>query len=136
MKLQAVLVIGSLVAFGLFAQSPEEKEYEAWMKATGATVGSLRKNVEGKAADGAAADAQKLAEIFKQVEGFWAKRQTEDAVKRSREAQAAAGEVASAAKAGNWEGTGSGLKGLMSTCAACHAAHREKLPEGGYKIKQ
>ena|SRR5215204_1394196 len=129
MKLQAVLVIGSLAAFGLFAQSPEEKEYEAWMKATGATVGSLRKNVEGKAADGAAADAQKLAEIFKQVEGFWAKRQTEDAVKWSREAQAAA-------KADNWEGTGSGLKGLMSTCAACHAAHREKLPEGGYKIKQ
>ena len=36
----------------------------------------------------------------------------------------------SAAKAGNWEQAAAELKNLSSTCAGCHAAHREKTQEG------
>ena len=113
----------------------DEKEYEGWMKTTGATVGSMRKNVEAKANDAAAQDAEKLAEVFKKVEGFWQARKTEDAVIWSQQAQTAAKEISTAAKGGDFEKAGVSMKSLMVNCASCHTAHREKLPEGGYKIK-
>jgi cytochrome c556 len=135
MKLVIALLLGSFGVFALAAPSQDEKEFEGWMKATGATVGSLRKNVEGKTNEGAAQDAEKLAGIFKSVEGFWQARKTEDAVKWSQQAQTVANEIAAAAKGGESEKAVASLKTLMSTCSACHTAHRERLPEGGYKIK-
>ncbi len=135
MKLIIVLLLGSCFTLALALPSQDEKEYEGWMKTTGANVGSLRKNLEGKMNEGAAQDAQKLAETFKKVEGFWQARKTEDAVKWAQQAQTAANEIAAAAKGGDSEKAGASLKTLMSACSACHTAHRERLPEGGYKIK-
>lgn len=135
MKLIIALLLGSFFTLALATPAQDEKEYEAWMKATGATVGSLRKNIEAKASEGAAQDDEKLAEIFKKAESFWQARKAEDAVKWSQQSQTAAKEVHAAAKGGDFEKAGASMKNLMGNCAACHTAHREKLPEGGYKIK-
>lgn len=135
MKLMITLLLASFFTFALATPAQDEKEYEAWMKATGATVGSLRKNIEAKSNDGAAQDAEKLAEIFKKVEGFWQARKTEDAVKWSQQAHTAAKEVSAAAKGGDFDKAGASMKSMMGNCAACHTAHREKLPDGSYKIK-
>ena len=135
MKLTIVLLLVSFSVFALAVPYQDEKEFEGWMKTTGATIGSLRKNVEGKMNDSMAQDAEKLAGIFKNVEGFWQSRKTEDAVKLSQQAQTAANEIAAAAKGGDSEKAAASMKTLMSTCSACHTTHREKLPEGGYKIK-
>jgi cytochrome c556 len=135
MKLSLVLLFAVVTAFAATPRAQEEKEYGELMKSVQATVGSLRKNIEAKAAEDVAKSAEKMEDLFKKSEEFWAKRNTEDAVKWSQQSQAAAKEVGAAAKGGDWEKAAASMKGVMGGCAACHGAHREKLPEGGYKIK-
>jgi len=135
MKLMIALLLGSCYTFALVFPLQDEKEFEGWMKTTSTSVSSLRKNIEGKMNDGAVQDAEKLAGIFKDVEGFWQARKIEDAVKWSQQSQTAANEIAAAAKGGDFDKAGVSMKSLMSNCASCHMAHREKLAEGGYKIK-
>jgi cytochrome c556 len=135
MKLSLVLLLAVFTAFAATPQTPEEQEFAGWMKTAQATAGSLRKNIEAKAAEDVTKDAAKMEEVFKKTEEFWTKRKTEDAVKWSQQAHAAAKEVAESAKMGDWEKASTSLRSLMGNCAACHNAHRERLPEGGYKIK-
>jgi len=138
MKLMKILLVLLLAVFTVFATAPraqEEEEHAGWMKAAQATAGKLRTNIGNKAADDVATDAEKMVEVFKKCEEFWTKRKIEDAVKWSQQSQAAAKEIAEAAKGGDMEKASTSLRGLMGNCAACHGAHREKSPEGGYKIK-
>lgn len=137
MKLMKLLLVLLLAVFTVFAapRAQEDAEHAGWMKTIQAATGSIRKNIEGKAADDIVKDAAKIEDAFKKSEGFWAKRKTDDAVKWSQQAQAAAKEIAGAAKDGDMEKVSTSLRSLMGNCAACHGAHREKLPEGGYKIK-
>jgi cytochrome c556 len=113
----------------------DDQEFQGWMKKTGGTVGKLRKEVEAKAYPDVAKDATTLAEIFKDVEVYFAKSHTDDAVAMSQSAQAVAKQLASAATSGDADAVASSMKAVMGSCAGCHTAHREKLPEGGYKIK-
>jgi cytochrome c556 len=135
MKLSLVLLFAVFTALAAPPRAQEEQEYAGWMKSVQATVGSLRRNIEGKAAEDVSKDAAKMEDLFKKSEDFWAKRKTEDAVKWSQQSQTAAKEIADAAKGGDMEKAAAGMKSLMGNCAACHGAHREKVPEGGYKIK-
>ena len=133
-KLLLVLLLAVLTVIAA-PRAQVDEEHVGWMKTIQATTGSLRKNIEGKASDDIAKDAAKIEEIFKKCEEFWTKRNTEDAVKWSQQAQASAKEIADAAKGGDIEKASTSLRSLMSNCSACHGAHRERLPEGGYKIK-
>src|SRR5262245_38005574 len=132
-KLIALLLTG-LFSLGAAAMSiDDEQEHVGWMKSTQATVGSLRKNLSEKQTEAAGKDAAKLSEIFKNVEAFYLKRKWDDAVGWAKQAQTAASDIAKAGD--NAEAAAPGMKNLMGACNACHTAHREKLPEGGYKIK-
>jgi cytochrome c556 len=135
MKLSLVLLFAVFTAVAATPRIQDEQEYSGLMKSVQATVGSIRKNLEAKAAEDVAKDAGKLEEAFKKSEEFWTKRKTEDAIKWSQQSQAAAKEVGAAAKGGDWEKAAASMRGVMGGCAGCHGAHREKLPEGGYKIK-
>lgn len=127
------LVIATLATISL-AQT--DQEFQSWMKSTGATVGSMKKNIEAKAGDPAAADADKLADIFKQVGEFWQKRGgADDAVAAAQKAATAASAISTAAKAGNMDQASAEMRNLNSTCGGCHMAHRERLEGGGFKIK-
>ena len=136
LKLFAVTCLTALASFGLLAQANDEKDLDQWMKTAGATIGSLRKNIEGKQAEAAAKDAATMGEVFKKTEHFWAARKKDDAVEWAKKAAAAAAEVEAAAKASDFEKAGAGLKGLFGNCAACHTAYRERLPDGSYRLKQ
>lgn len=76
-----------------------------------------------------------MEDVFKKCEEFWTKRNTEDAIKWSQQAQTAAKEIVDAAKGSDLEKAAASLKSLMGNCSACHNAHRERLAGGGYKIK-
>jgi cytochrome c556 len=136
MKLIVVLFFAVFASFGWLAQSPEEEQFDKWMKTVGATMGKLRKDIDAKAGDEVAKDAATLAGIFKQAEEFWKGRKKDDAVEWSQKAATAAGEIEAAGKAGDFEKAGAGVRTLFANCSACHKIHREQLPEGGYRIKQ
>jgi hypothetical protein len=128
-----LLGITALAAIGL---AQDEKDYQTWMKTVAATNGSLRKNVEAKMGDAAAADADKLNGVFKQVAAFWEKRGgAPDAVELSNKAVAATAKISTAAKAGAWEAVAPEMSALGSTCGGCHKVHREGNPQEGFKIK-
>jgi cytochrome c556 len=133
-KIVYLFTIGT-VAVASVALAQDDAAYQGWMKTTGATVGAIRKNIEGKMGDQVAADADKLAVVFKQVGKYGQKRGgADDAVGASEKATTAASQLSVAAKAGNMEQAAAELKNLSATCASCHSAHREKV-EGGFKIK-
>ena len=135
MKLLLVLVISVFTVFAAAPRAQEEEEHASWMKAVQSTSGKLRTNIGSKAADDVAKDAAKMEEIFKKCEEFWTKRNTEDAVNWSQQARTSSKEIADAAKGNDMEKAATSLRSLMGNCAACHAAHRERAPGGGYKIK-
>ena len=123
-----------LIAFGMTAFTQEEADYQKWMKTTGATAASLRKNLEAKNADGAAGDAKTLQTVFQQVHDFWHKKGVDDAMKLAMDAGAGFKEVGELASAGKFDEASASLKKVMGTCAGCHKAHREKAGDG-WKIK-
>jgi mono/diheme cytochrome c family protein len=124
-----------LIAFGVIALTQEDADYQKWMKTTAATAGSLRKNLEAKNGDGAASDAKKLQEVFQQVHDFWQKKGVDDATKFAMDAGSGFKEVSELASAGKFDDASAALKKTMSNCAGCHGAHRDKAPDGSFKIK-
>jgi hypothetical protein len=124
--------ITAVVVGALMAQT--DADYQGWMKTVAATNQSLQKNLAAKDAAGVSADATKLQDTFKQVEGFWGKRNASDAVDFAKQAQTAAGAVAKDASAGNMDQAAADAKTLAAQCGGCHMAHREK-GDSGFKIK-
>jgi cytochrome c556 len=125
--------LGAALAIGAYAQ--DQAEFSAWMKTTGGTIGKLRKEIDAKAYSAVATDAATLQEVFKHVEDYFAKTNTDDAVKMAQASRSASKKLADAAAMSDADATAASLKALQGSCGGCHMAHREKLPEGGYKIK-
>jgi hypothetical protein len=134
--MQRVFILAALTlacaATFLLAQS--DADYQSWMKLIAPTNQSLQKNLAAKDAAAVGADAKKLEDAFKQVEGFWEKRNAPDAVNFAKQAHMAASAVAKSAASGNMDQAANDAKGIGATCGGCHMAHREK-GDAGFKIK-
>ena len=105
------------------------------MKEVGPTCGNLKKKIDAKTLADAPKDAAKLEALFKETEAFWKQRKTADAVKFSADGRSASKAAAKAAKSGKQEAAQTAMNNILATCKGCHAAHREKGPDGKYKIK-
>ena len=127
----AVLLAGAT----LCCMGEADKSLEPLMKDVLSSFSSLKKNLEAKNSAESEKNSKKLEGLFKDVEKFWAARKTKDAVDFSKDAQKGAAEVAKEAKAGNFEKALATYGDIGKNCQGCHTAHREKLPEGGFKIK-
>ena len=120
-------------SFSFFVLLAQDADYQGWMKSVAGSNGKLQKGIAAKDA-AAAAEATNLEGIFKQVEGFWAKRNTADAVGFAKQAHMAAGAAAKAITAGNWDQAAAEGKTLGAQCASCHMAHRAG-EKGNFSIK-
>jgi cytochrome c556 len=130
-----------LVAIGFAmvssAQAPmSEEDYDKTMKAVGAASGSMRKNLEAKAADALAADARKMVDLQTSTVAFWTARTAQDATEWAQAALNHAQEVEKAAIAKNLDAAAEGMKMLMGTCGQCHGKYREKAADGTYILKK
>jgi cytochrome c556 len=132
---RSLLLFGCMGALCLTALAQDDAAYQGWMKTIGGTGGSLRKNLDAKNGDGAAADAGKLKETMALVEDYWKKKGVDDAAKIAVTAEESYGEVATMASAGKFDEASASLKKAGATCGACHSVHREKAADGTYKIK-
>jgi len=119
------------------AQAPaSDEDYDKLMKAVGATVGSMRKNMEGQMGSAVAADAKKMADLQKNNAAFWSARKADDAVEWANSAMNHALEVDKAVAANNMASAAEHMKMMMGTCQQCHAKYREKAADGTYMIKK
>jgi cytochrome c556 len=129
----AAVLTASLAAGVLFAAV--DSEYQAWMKSNGAAMASLNKSLMAKDASGVASSAQTLENNLKEVELYWQKHGTTDAVEFAKRGQAAAAVVAKDASAGNLDLAAADLKMLQGACGGCHMAHREGTAQTGFQMK-
>ncbi|MBI3895373.1 MAG: hypothetical protein HY313_05535 [Acidobacteria bacterium] len=124
-----------VTCLGAASWAQDEAEYPNWMKTVSATASSLGKNLEAKSGDAAAADAQKLQEVFGQVKAFWEKRNVSDATQFATNAQSGFHEIGQLAAGGKFEEASAALTKVRENCAGCHNAHRERQTDGTFKIK-
>ena len=85
--------------------------------------------------DAAAADAKTLADNFGHVRDYWQQKNVADAVKFAADAQSGFKSVADLAAAGKFDDASNALKTAQMNCAGCHMAHRERTPDGTFKMK-
>ena len=134
-----LLVVGiSLVsALVLPIVAQEGRPFSQVMKEIGGSVGEVKKAFDGQGnKEAVASGGEKLEGLFKEVQVFFVKRGgADDAVESAKNAQAAAKELATEATSGTKPGAQAAFAKVSGSCKGCHEAHREKLPEGGYKIK-
>jgi cytochrome c556 len=128
------LVIVSSLALAVSLLGQDEAALQKNMKAIDAHAKVIRGQSARSGAE-VADNAEKIGALYGEMKGFWENRNVADAVKASEDGRTAAMELASAAKAGDAEKGEAAFKALNGTCRSCHTAHRERLPDGTYKIK-
>jgi cytochrome c556 len=139
----SVALVLSLALVGtVMAQAPmakvaitSEADYSAVMKEVGSTNGMLGKAITSSAAADAAKGAARLETLFKDVQAYWTAKKVDDATTAATSAVAAAQAISKAVAANDMTAAAEARTKLGATCMACHTAHREKTPEGGFKMK-
>jgi hypothetical protein len=126
-------VVGVLAGVAMTAEPPPP-EYVKAMRDIRASMDSAAKAVEASDFEAVVKHAALVEDAFTYVEGYWTGK-AEDAVRWSKIAGKAASDLGSAATVPSLEGIAFSSKELTDTCAACHAAHRERLPDGSFQIK-
>jgi len=109
-------------------------EYQTAMKTAAGANGAIRKNLEGDLAAVASA-AMEMKTAFAEIEKYWAAKNVADGQEFAQNIQKAADEIHAAAKAGNREQATAAAKSVGASCQGCHAAHRDKGPDGAFVIK-
>ena len=135
MNRNLIIAVAFTVSAAVTLIAATDQDHVKWMKSVQQVCGNLKKGIEAKDAEAAAKDAKALVGSFKTVGDFYTDRNIPDAVKISKDAEAAAGDVESAVAAKDFEKAAASFKSLMGTCGACHKVHREKNEDGTFKIK-
>lgn len=112
-----------------------DADYATHMKEIGQLNGVLNKSIKGGMADEASKAAMRLEVLFKNVHGYWNDKKVADATASAQTAVTSLQGVQKALAAADMTAAETSRAALGATCMACHTAHREKLPEGGFRIK-
>ena len=115
-------------------EAPPET-YVKTMKDIAAAQTALRTHATAKDYDNIAKDAATFSTLFGQTGAFWQPRQTADAIGFVTAGTKASDELAAAAKGKNDDAVAAASRAIGATCQGCHAAHRQRLPDGSYAIK-
>jgi cytochrome c556 len=117
------------------AKIATDADYATHMKEIGQLNGVLGKSIKGgDAAEGGKA-AARLEILFKNIHGYWTDKKVADATAAAQTAVESLQAVQKALSAGDMAAAETARGTLAGTCMACHKAHREKLPEGGFRMK-
>lgn len=138
-RIFVLAAITSLLALCVRAQSGSE--YQTWMKTVAESSASMQKDIADKKFDAVVADARQIENTFKQVEAFWRSRNTMDAVNFAKQVQSEAATVEKTITSGDMERpylrsvVSVMVENVAGSCGGCHNAHRERLPDGTFRMK-
>jgi cytochrome c556 len=134
-KILSIVGISLLSAAVLPLVAQEGRPFSQIMKEVNGSVGEVKKAFEDGNKEAVAGGGQKLEALFKEVEVFFTQKSAADAVEFAKNVQASAKELLSEATSGTKAGAQAAFAKVTGSCKGCHDAHREKTPEGGFKIK-
>jgi hypothetical protein len=112
-----------------------DADYATHMKEIGQMNGVLNKSIKGGDAAEAGKAAARLEVLFKNIHAYWTDKKVADATTAAQTAVTSLQTLQKALSANDMTGAETARASLAGTCMACHTAHREKLPEGGFRIK-
>jgi hypothetical protein len=142
--MKRVLAIASVLfafafAVSLTAQAPakigSEADYAATMKEVGSTNGALTKAIKAGDAAEASKAAMRLEVLFKNVHAYWNDKKVADATTAAQTAVTSLGQIQKALAANDMTAAETARATLAAQCQGCHKEHREKTPEGGWRMK-
>jgi cytochrome c556 len=112
-----------------------DEDLDKFMKEIGGTLGVMRKAIDGQNPELLKTNADKLEELFEQVDDFWSARNVKDAADLADDAAEHAEHIEDAADAKDFTRAAEHAKLLQGACASCHGKYRDKGPDGQYRIK-
>ena len=147
--MKRVLTVASLVfsvalAVSLSAQGTaptagmkiaSDADYATHMKEIGQLNGVLNKSVKGGDAAEAGKAAARMEVLFKNVHAYWNDKKVMDATTAATGAISSLQALQKALGANDMTAAETARASIGANCMSCHTAHRDKLPEGGFKIK-
>jgi len=137
-----VCLASALVSLPTSANEKPPEEYVKAMQSMAAAAKGLEKAIHD--ADPVTMDKYVIIarSAIGVVEKYWANREVEDAIELAAAASKSISEISvaqylmsSGPHPPAREGAEMALRDLVATCAACHLAHREALPDGSYRIR-
>jgi cytochrome c556 len=131
----ALALLAFLVVPVRAAEAVDEKQFQKHMKVVGKANKEFKSKFDAKNAAALEKDAAAVADSYKAMASFFKARKNDDATKWSDDSATAASATAAAAKAGDWDKVKSHWGVVGKNCKACHDKYREKLDDGGYRIK-
>jgi hypothetical protein len=117
------------------AKTWTDDDLDKLMKEIGAANGALRKAIDGQNAELLKTNADKLEELFEQVDDFWGARNVKEAADVADDAAEHAEHIEDAADAKDFAKAAEYAKALAGACTSCHGKYRDKGPDGQYRIK-
>ena len=139
----ACLLFSFTLAVSLSAQAPptagmkiaSDADYATHMKEIGQLNGVLNKSMKAGDAAEAGKAAARMEVLFKNVHTYWADKKVADATTASQGVVTSLQAVQKALTANDMAAAETARAAIGANCMSCHTAHREKLPEGGFRIK-
>jgi hypothetical protein len=138
----ACLIFSFALAVSLSAQAPtagmkiaSDTDYATHMKEIGQLNGVLNKSMKAGDAAEAGKAAARLEVLFKNVHTYWADKKVADATTAAQGVVTSLQAVQKALTANDMAAAETARAAIGANCMSCHTAHREKLPEGGFRIK-
>ena len=117
------------------ARTWTDADYDKIMKEVGATVGLLRKSLDGQNVELAKQQADKLELLFEEADDFWNARNVRDAADLADDAAEHADRIEDAVDDKDFTKAAEHMKLLQGTCATCHGKYRDKSADGSFRIK-
>jgi hypothetical protein len=118
-----VLVLGGVV---VHARAQDAAAHKAWMDDAADLQEELHDQLGAKSGDKAAAAASQIEKILAQTEAYWTAKRAADVASIARESRTLATDVATAAKAGEFDRAAAVAAKMSARCNACHDLHPEK----------
>ena len=112
-----------------------DADYATHMKEIGQLNGVLNKSIKAGEAAEAGKAAARMEVLFKNVHTYWVDKKVADATTAAETAVTGLQATQKALAANDMTAAETARATVGAQCMACHTAHREKLPEGGFKIK-
>jgi cytochrome c556 len=138
----ACLLFSFALAVSLSAQAPtagmkiaSDADYATHMKEIGQLNGVLNKSLKAGEAAEAEKAAARMEVLFKNVHTYWVDKKVEDATAAAQGVVTSLQAVQKALAAKDMAAAETARAAIGANCMSCHTAHREKLPEGGFRIK-
>ncbi len=141
LSLACILSLGLVVSMGAQGaptagmKIATDADYAVHMKEIGQLNGVLNKSIKGGMGDEASKAAARMEVLFKNIFAYWAEKKVADASGAAQTAVTGLQAVQKAAAANDMAAAETARASVAGACQACHMAHREKLPEGGFRIK-